>query len=326
SKAGDHFCPNGYELEVDLTTRSHQDERLIASAVDGRMPDQCNWRLTFKSLPAPKRLVLQGLSGESGTGMEMRYQLHSRDMLSFRGSCYAISAIHQSLPAFISGIGGAAQLASFSSLAEISEFVAANAAREKKYPFTRPLNLNQKIRFGLFHRPVNSSVYYLTKTVSDCLLQPVLNSKEFIASSNQGLCGTLRLNSSGKVVAEFDNCSQPMLSLISFPETPASRKDCNGQCSEEVLKFIRDKSQVGHLERKGNKFPLVLGISLGIFATLAIGAVLYLPTRTGRKKPPCKNPNHASLLLETVDAGREANSSDSNCVSNSVEDHASQFP
>uniref|UniRef100_A0A1I8JG66 CUB domain-containing protein n=1 Tax=Macrostomum lignano TaxID=282301 RepID=A0A1I8JG66_9PLAT len=249
SKAGDHFCPNGYELEVDLTTRSHQDERLIASAVDGRMPDQCNWRLTFKSLPAPKRLVLQGLSGESGTGMEMRYQLHrsgSSDTVTcsaFGGSCYAISANRQSLPAFISGIGGDAQLASFSSLAEISEFVAANAAREKKYPFTRPLNLNQKIRFGLFHRPVNSSVYYLAKTGSGCLLQPVLNSEEFIASSNQGLCGTLRLNSSGKVVVEFDNCSQPMLSLISFPETPASRKDCNGQCSEEVLNSVLAYSQ-----------------------------------------------------------------------------------
>lgn len=27
----DHFCPNSYELEVDFTDRSHQDERLIVS-------------------------------------------------------------------------------------------------------------------------------------------------------------------------------------------------------------------------------------------------------------------------------------------------------
>uniref|UniRef100_A0A1I8IAB5 CUB domain-containing protein n=1 Tax=Macrostomum lignano TaxID=282301 RepID=A0A1I8IAB5_9PLAT len=50
----------------------------------------------------------------------------SRDMLSFNGSCYAVSAVKQNLTKAMSSIGGDAQLASFSSLAEITEFVAAS--------------------------------------------------------------------------------------------------------------------------------------------------------------------------------------------------------
>uniref|UniRef100_A0A1I8J8V4 CUB domain-containing protein n=1 Tax=Macrostomum lignano TaxID=282301 RepID=A0A1I8J8V4_9PLAT len=48
------------------------------------------------------------------------------DMLSFRGDCYALSRIFQNMTAAMSSIRGDAQLASFSSMTEIREFVAAS--------------------------------------------------------------------------------------------------------------------------------------------------------------------------------------------------------
>uniref|UniRef100_A0A1I8HCQ1 Secreted protein n=1 Tax=Macrostomum lignano TaxID=282301 RepID=A0A1I8HCQ1_9PLAT len=49
-----------------------------------------------------------------------------RDMLWFNGSCYAVSAVRQSMADATDSVGGDAQLASFSSMAEISEFIAAS--------------------------------------------------------------------------------------------------------------------------------------------------------------------------------------------------------
>uniref|UniRef100_A0A1I8J522 CUB domain-containing protein n=1 Tax=Macrostomum lignano TaxID=282301 RepID=A0A1I8J522_9PLAT len=50
----------------------------------------------------------------------------SPDMLGFRGNCFALSTQKQNLTDAMSNIGGDAQLASFSSMAEISEFIAAS--------------------------------------------------------------------------------------------------------------------------------------------------------------------------------------------------------
>uniref|UniRef100_A0A1I8G5L9 Fimbrial protein TcfD n=1 Tax=Macrostomum lignano TaxID=282301 RepID=A0A1I8G5L9_9PLAT len=81
-----------------------------------------------------------------------------RDMLWFNGSCYAVSAVQQSVADATDSVGGDAQLASFSSMAEISEFISANTARQDKLPYRRPLGLKQPVRLGMFHNASAAAV------------------------------------------------------------------------------------------------------------------------------------------------------------------------
>uniref|UniRef100_A0A1I8GAY7 Tub domain-containing protein n=1 Tax=Macrostomum lignano TaxID=282301 RepID=A0A1I8GAY7_9PLAT len=205
-QAGEHYCPTGYTLEIDMTARRHQDERLIprliesGSSRNSSPASKCDWLLKVHQLTSHRQMVIQGLPPASadtespagscqsteGVADSMQYKVLqpncssrtdstkpqnvpvglfevlnftdrlsrvavsfekarsssacnqavivravtpltgfcSRDMLSFRGYCYAVSSAPQNMTVAVSSIRGDAQLASFSSMAEISEFIA----------------------------------------------------------------------------------------------------------------------------------------------------------------------------------------------------------
>uniref|UniRef100_A0A1I8G568 Conserved secreted protein n=1 Tax=Macrostomum lignano TaxID=282301 RepID=A0A1I8G568_9PLAT len=149
----------------------------------------------------------------------------SRDMLSYRNSCFAVDSLQQSLTDALSSIRGDAQLASFTSWSEIEEFIASNEARAHKFPYRQPLILDQPVRLGMFRNASNDGLLSIARTPSGCELQPA---SVKIADAFGGDCVSLTVDSNGPVIA-FVNCNIPMLSLVSFPETHSglSQLDCN---------------------------------------------------------------------------------------------------
>uniref|UniRef100_A0A1I8J3R9 Transmembrane protein n=2 Tax=Macrostomum lignano TaxID=282301 RepID=A0A1I8J3R9_9PLAT len=204
-----------------------------------------------------------------------------RDMLQFNGSCYAVSAVRQSMTDATDSVGGDAQLASFSSMAEISEFISANTARQDKLPYRRPLGLKQPVRLGMFHNASAAAVLSAVRSDSGCLLQLVSNSFNFSVTDEDS------------AVVEFVNCSSPMLSLLSFPETARSAPNSTAHCSgSELMKLVQLKlsyqvsttlspSQIHSRRTRIAVFSSVgLGVPLLIGVLVGLACVLYRRQRS----------------------------------------------
>uniref|UniRef100_A0A1I8G577 CUB domain-containing protein n=1 Tax=Macrostomum lignano TaxID=282301 RepID=A0A1I8G577_9PLAT len=153
-----------------------------------------------------------------------------RDMLWFSGSCYAVSAVRQSMADATDSVGGDAQLASFSSMAEISEFIAANTARLNEFPYRSPLSLRQPVRLGMFLNASSATVLTAVRSDSGC----VLKSEKF---------ENITVTESDRAVVEFGDCGSPMLSLLSFPETARSVPSSVAHCSGSEVATLLDRLQ-----------------------------------------------------------------------------------
>uniref|UniRef100_A0A1I8I910 PilZ domain-containing protein n=1 Tax=Macrostomum lignano TaxID=282301 RepID=A0A1I8I910_9PLAT len=153
-----------------------------------------------------------------------------RDMLWFSGSCYAVSAVRQSMADATDSVGGDAQLASFSSMAEISEFIAANTARQNEFPYRSPLSLRQPVRLGMFLNASAATVLTAVRGDSGCVLK-----SEKLAN--------ITVTESDKAVVEFGDCGSPMLSLLSFPETARSVPSSAAHCKGSELATLLDRLQ-----------------------------------------------------------------------------------
>uniref|UniRef100_A0A1I8GTQ7 Exostosin domain-containing protein n=1 Tax=Macrostomum lignano TaxID=282301 RepID=A0A1I8GTQ7_9PLAT len=90
----------------------------------------------------------------------------SRDMLSYRNSCFAVGSLQQSLTDALSSIRGDAQLASFASWSEIEEFIESNQARAHKFPYRQPLSFDQPVRLGMFRNVSNDGLLSIARTPS----------------------------------------------------------------------------------------------------------------------------------------------------------------
>uniref|UniRef100_A0A1I8IAB0 VASt domain-containing protein n=1 Tax=Macrostomum lignano TaxID=282301 RepID=A0A1I8IAB0_9PLAT len=96
---------------VSVTTGMFQ---VLPAAEHRRFTVDLNWDARVQKRSSDNLRILLPIQGQCG-----------RDMLWFSGSCYAVSAVRQSMADATDSVGGDAQLASFSSMAEISEFIAA---------------------------------------------------------------------------------------------------------------------------------------------------------------------------------------------------------
>uniref|UniRef100_A0A1I8J5C9 CUB domain-containing protein n=1 Tax=Macrostomum lignano TaxID=282301 RepID=A0A1I8J5C9_9PLAT len=156
AESANHYCVNGQTLSIELDDFYHRDETIIPQVLDEprhklMKPKDCRWEVLLTSSNPDLQFVLEGLHS-NGRSTEIRNKLDGknasasvvmdsrtrivagmfqvqplnkrRDMLSFNGSCYALSTVKQNFTEAMSSIGGDVQLASFSSLAEITEFVA----------------------------------------------------------------------------------------------------------------------------------------------------------------------------------------------------------
>uniref|UniRef100_A0A1I8I0R6 WIF domain-containing protein n=1 Tax=Macrostomum lignano TaxID=282301 RepID=A0A1I8I0R6_9PLAT len=96
---------------VSVTTGMFQ---VLPATEHRRFTVEVNWDPGMQKPSSDYLRILLPIPGQCG-----------RDMLWFNGSCYAVSAVQQSVADATDSVGGDAQLASFSSMAEISEFVVA---------------------------------------------------------------------------------------------------------------------------------------------------------------------------------------------------------
>uniref|UniRef100_A0A1I8G8S8 Vitellogenin domain-containing protein n=1 Tax=Macrostomum lignano TaxID=282301 RepID=A0A1I8G8S8_9PLAT len=166
-----------------------------------------------------------------------------QDMPWFNGSCYAVSAVRQSMADATDSVGGDAQLASFSRMAEISEFIAANTARLNEFPYRRPLSLRQPVRLGMFLNASAATVLTVVRSDSGCVLKSEKLANISATGREKGPCLSLRVTESDRAVVEFGDCGSPMLSLLSFPDTARSVPSSAAHCSGSELATLLDRLQ-----------------------------------------------------------------------------------
>uniref|UniRef100_A0A1I8FWE1 Uncharacterized protein n=1 Tax=Macrostomum lignano TaxID=282301 RepID=A0A1I8FWE1_9PLAT len=120
----------------------------------------------------------------------------------------------------MSSIRGDAQLASFSSMSEIRNLIAANTARLSVHPYRRPLSLSQPVRLGMFYSAADASALSLIRNDSgECELKPVLGSEKFVDSdAATGPCVTMNVDSSDRAEIKSKSCSSQIPFLVKFPE------------------------------------------------------------------------------------------------------------
>uniref|UniRef100_A0A1I8FVN4 MHD domain-containing protein n=1 Tax=Macrostomum lignano TaxID=282301 RepID=A0A1I8FVN4_9PLAT len=197
----------------------------------------------------------------SRTPIRLRYLIPipgicNNDMLSFNGSCYAVSAFKQNLTEALSTIEGDVELASFASMAEINEFVAANIARESEYPYRRPLNLSQPLRLGMFlgsdGQDQTVSMLKRGNNSAGCGLEPLSTLETFkISNTVVGPCAHLSLDVTDKALVEFGSCDASILALIKFPQVARSDKRIISRFCPEIIPKV--------LSMEKDAYPLQAG-------------------------------------------------------------------
>ncbi|PAA83607.1 hypothetical protein BOX15_Mlig017487g1 [Macrostomum lignano] len=235
-----------------------------------------------------------------------------RDMLGFKGNCYAVSKVRANVTAAMSSIRGDAQLASFSSMTEIHNFTIANTARLSVHPYRRPLSLSQPVRLGMFYSAANASVISPKRNrYGACELEPVATAEEFVGSAAvSGPCSTLKVDASDKAYVEFRNCSSSMLILISFPESRSADRDltsCNTQAVvtaisellQRAANFISTITKPSSTalpttmstllvettpESSQTNLPIIVAVICAVVAVLLGSSVLYFVLKKKRRK------------------------------------------
>ncbi|PAA73426.1 hypothetical protein BOX15_Mlig020468g1 [Macrostomum lignano] len=78
-RAGDHPCVLDSQLDIDLTARDYQDERLVADLRNSKL-SHCSWRFKVPSLAGSRTLVIEGIPGGSepnnSSENQLQYELH----------------------------------------------------------------------------------------------------------------------------------------------------------------------------------------------------------------------------------------------------------
>uniref|UniRef100_A0A1I8G412 Transmembrane protein n=1 Tax=Macrostomum lignano TaxID=282301 RepID=A0A1I8G412_9PLAT len=246
-----------------------------------------------------------------------------QDMPWFNGSCYAVSAVRQSMADATDSVGGDAQLASFSSMAEISEFIAANTARLNEFPYRRPLSLRQPVRLGMFLNASAATVLTVVRSDSGCVLKSEKLANISATGREKGPCLSLRVTESDRAVVEFGDCSSPMLSLLSFPDTARSVPSSAAHCSGSELATLLDRLQSRFADaesspefsaqgknnsaREGNEsffqknqafiYPAIIVGALLLIAVFVVLAVAMKRRRRRRSQLKASNPESVVLYL-----------------------------
>uniref|UniRef100_A0A1I8GA96 ZP domain-containing protein n=1 Tax=Macrostomum lignano TaxID=282301 RepID=A0A1I8GA96_9PLAT len=274
-RAGDHPCVLDSQLDIDLTARDYQDERLVADLRNSKL-SHCSWRFKVPSLAGSRTLVIEGIPGGSepnnSSENQLQYELHdptrmsfsrrpeeikghkpivfravtplagfcSRDMLSFHGNCYAVNPVKETLDVSMRSIIGGAQLAYFNSTAEIKQFIAANNDRKTTYPFQRPLNLTQRVRIGVFLKEPDNSVVSIVREESGCGLKFIPGPERISLERVGGKCGYLELNERYGAMIEFGDCNEKLPALVTFPESaPVLCKNCSFSHDQHVSELLK---------------------------------------------------------------------------------------